>query len=119
MGIMNSELVKTGVDILTKFLEIVNKATSGIDGLGGSLVKVLSVLGIFKLGSKIFNKFRDPVVKLFADIIKEAGLAGEKSAKAYKDGIEKEKNKANIKKEDKTSVASEEEEIETSGDIEQ
>jgi hypothetical protein len=58
MGIMESDLVKTGVDILTKFLEIVNKATSGIEGLGGSLTKIVSILGIFKLGNQIFAKFR-------------------------------------------------------------
>ena len=92
MGIMNSDLVKFGVDVLTKFLEIVNKATSGLDGIGGSLVKIISVLGVFKLGSKIFNKFREPIIKLFADIVKEAGIAGEKSGQAYKENLEKVKN---------------------------
>jgi hypothetical protein len=28
MGVLNSDFVKFGVDVLTKFLEIVNKATS-------------------------------------------------------------------------------------------
>jgi hypothetical protein len=58
MGIMNSDLVKFGVDVLTKFLEVVNKATGALDGVGGSLMKIISVFGIFKLGSKIFEKFR-------------------------------------------------------------
>ena len=92
MGIMNSDLVKTGVDILTKFLEIINKATSAFGGLGGSLMKITTMLGIFKLGSKIFDKFRQPVIDLFADIVKRAGIAGSDSAKAYKDNLEKEKN---------------------------
>jgi TP901 family phage tail tape measure protein len=50
MGILNSDLVKIGVDILTKFLEIINKATSTFDGLGGSIMKVISVITLFKLG---------------------------------------------------------------------
>lgn len=96
MGIMESDLVKFGVDILTKFLEIVNKATDGIDGFGGSLTKIISILGIFKLGSKIFAKFKQPIIKLFADIVKEAGIAGTESAKKYKENVEKEKNKTNL-----------------------
>ena len=91
MGIMNSDLVKTGVDILTKFLEIINKATSGIGGLGGSLVKIVSVLNIFKLGSKIFSKFKDPMVKFFAEVVQEAGLAGEKSMQEFQNRAEKAK----------------------------
>jgi hypothetical protein len=83
MGIMNSDLVKTGVDILTKFLEIVNKATDGIAGFGGSISKLLSVFGIFKMGSKIFAKFKDPLVKFFADVVSEARSAGERSAEAF------------------------------------
>jgi hypothetical protein len=50
MGIMNSDLVKVGVDALTKFLEVVNKVTGALDGVGGSLIKIISVVGIFKLG---------------------------------------------------------------------
>jgi hypothetical protein len=58
MGILDSDAVKFGVDILNKLLEIVNKATSGFDGMWGSLNKIMSVLAIFKLGSKLFEKFR-------------------------------------------------------------
>lgn len=94
MGIMDSDLVKFGVDVLTKFLEIINKATSGIGGLGGSLIKILSILNIFKLGSKIFAKFKDPVVNLFAEIVKKAGIAGEEAAKEFKKGVEKEKDQS-------------------------
>jgi hypothetical protein len=50
MGIMESDLVKFGVDVLTKFLEIVNKATSAFDGLGGSVTKIIGIVGLFKLG---------------------------------------------------------------------
>jgi TP901 family phage tail tape measure protein len=51
MGIMNSDVFKFGVTALTKFLGIVNKITDGFGGLGGSLMKISSVIGIFKLGS--------------------------------------------------------------------
>ena len=99
MGIMNSDLVKTGVDILTKFLNIVNKATSALDGIGGSLMKIATVLGVFKLGSKIFDKFRQPVIDLFADIVKRAGIAGTDSAKAYTESVEREKNRTSSTRE--------------------
>jgi hypothetical protein len=89
MGIMNSDLLKVGVDILTKFLEVINKATEGFGGLSSSILKIGSVLAIFKIGKKLFDNFRAPVVRLFADIIKEAGVAGEKSMDAYHKGAEK------------------------------
>ena len=89
MGIMNSDLVKIGVDIATKFLEILNKATSGIDGLGGSVIKIMSILGIFKMGMKIFQKFRQPLVKFFADVVKEARKGGEAAGKAFDEGSRK------------------------------
>jgi hypothetical protein len=72
MGILNSSLVKAGVDILTKFLEVINKITQGLGdkGLGGGLTKVMSVLMIFKMGTKIFEKFKQPVIALFSEIVK-------------------------------------------------
>ena len=89
MGIMDSDLVKFGVDALSKFLEIVNKVTSGIEGFGGGLTKVMSVLTIFKMGTKIFEKIKQPLITFFADIVKQAGVAGEKSGQAYKEGVGK------------------------------
>jgi hypothetical protein len=50
MGILESDLVKFGVDMLTKFLEIINKATGAIDGLGGSITKILTIVALFKVG---------------------------------------------------------------------
>lgn len=50
MGILQSDLVKFGVDALTTFLEIINKATSALDGLGGTITKVLTTIALFKLG---------------------------------------------------------------------
>jgi hypothetical protein len=58
MGILESDLVKFGVDLLTKFLEVINKATSAFNGLGGSIMKIATILAIFKTGAKIFEKLR-------------------------------------------------------------
>ena len=94
MGIMNSEFVKAGIDILTKFLEIVNNATSSLTGLGGSISKILSILTIFKLGSKIFDKLKTPLYNFFAEIIKQAGFAGEQAGNAAQEGLAKSKKGA-------------------------
>lgn len=92
MGILESDLVKFGVDVLTKFLEIINSVTQGLDGFGSGLTKIFSILAIFKMGMKIFNKFKPAIMSLFGSIVKQAGLAGEESGKAYKQGLEKAKN---------------------------
>jgi hypothetical protein len=92
MGIMDSELVKTGVDILTKFLEIVNKATSGLNGIGGSLNKILSVIAVFKVGQKIFEKLKEPLIDFFSEIVRRAGETGEKAGKAAKEGLDRANN---------------------------
>ena len=89
MGIMNSDLVKIGIDVLTKFLEIINKSTSALDGVAGSFSKIVSVLGIFKLGQKLFEKFRQPMIQFFADVVKEAGKTGEQATQAMVDGAKK------------------------------
>jgi TP901 family phage tail tape measure protein len=94
MGIMNSDLVKTGVDILTKLLTIINKATGGLDGLGGSITKILGILTVFKIGKTIFEKMKQPLVSFFSDIVREAGLAGEKAGNAARDGLNKSKETA-------------------------
>jgi hypothetical protein len=61
MGIMNSDLVKFGVDVLTKFLEVINKVTNGINGFGGSISKIGGVLTVFKIGKSLFEKIKAPI----------------------------------------------------------
>ena len=94
MGIMDSDLVKFGVDILTKFLEIVNKATGTLKGFSGSIGKIASILVIFKMGQKIFEKLKQPLVNFFAEIIKQSRETGEKAGKAAQEGL------SNAKKEE-------------------
>ena len=101
MGIMNSDLVKTGVDILTKLLEIINKATNSFNGLASSITKILGIVAVFKLGKTIFNKLREPMVKFFADIVREAGMTGERAGNAAKAGLERSKQQQLDKKNDK------------------
>ena len=88
MGILESDLVKVGVDILTKFLQTVNKATSEIKGLGGSIVKILSVISLFKLGQKIFEKLKQPMFKFFNDLTDMAFNSGRSAGQAYQEGLE-------------------------------
>lgn len=92
MGIMNSDLVKTGIDILTKFLEVLNKMTDGIGdkGFGGGIMKLMTVFGVFKLGMTIFKKFETPLGNFFSKIVEMAGLkgfeAGEKFSEKAQEG---------------------------------
>lgn len=90
MGILESDLVKFGVDMLTKFLEIINKATSALDGVGNSITKIIGILAIFKLGQKIFDSLKQPIFNLFSDVANEAGnkgyLAGKNWAKEAERG---------------------------------
>lgn len=96
MGILDSDLVKFGVDMLTKFLEIINKITKGLGdgGFLGTLTKIMSVMSIFKMGMKVFEKFKSPMMVFFGEIVKQAGIAGEESGKAYASGVGKAKEAA-------------------------
>jgi TP901 family phage tail tape measure protein len=83
MSIMNSELVKFGVDMLTKFLQVINKATSGLEGIAGSLTKIISVIAVFKLASKLFKKVETPLFNLYNKIVKESYNYGSKATAEY------------------------------------
>jgi hypothetical protein len=97
MGIMNSDLVKFGVDILTKFLEIVNKATNGIEGLGGSFVKVIGVVAMFKMGKQIFEKFAPSLSKMFTGIAEMAYEGGYNAGRRFAEGVEAAKQEQEAK----------------------
>lgn len=116
MGILESDLVKFGVDVLTKFLEIVNKATGAFKGLGGSLVKIMSVLSVFKLGMKIFEKFKKPLMDVFEWAAKMAGLQGYEAGKNFaeqaKAGAEETVKKQETENADEEQVEQEETEEE-------
>ena len=83
MGILESDLVKAGVEILTKFLEVINKATSAFDGLGGSIAKIMTVLMVFKLGSKLFEKLKKPLMDVFDWAVSMASPKGYEAGKKF------------------------------------
>jgi hypothetical protein len=58
MGLANNEVLKFGVDMLTKFLETINKIIDGISGGNGLIKTVVSLMGVIgglKLGKSLFN----------------------------------------------------------------
>ena len=87
MGIMNDDLIKLGIDALTKFLQIVNKATDGLNSAGNSISKIASVVVIFKAGQKIFEKFKPLVQKFLFDIVEEFREAGYEAGRGYAEGV--------------------------------
>jgi hypothetical protein len=86
MGILESDLVKAGVDILTTFLRVINKVTSAFDGLGGSIMKIVTVIGMFNMAKKIFAKIKQPIISVFSDIVVEAYKKGGEAAEAMYKG---------------------------------
>ena len=97
MGITNSTLIKTGVDLLTDLLSILNKLIDGISGESG-LIKAIASIGIawggLKLGGNILKKlgFGDTLIgqsfsKLFPK--KDGEKAGETLAESIKKGFKR------------------------------
>lgn len=106
MGLANNEILKFGVDLLTGFLETVNKLTdalSGGNGLVKSVISLVTVIGALKGGnallSGLFGKENEQGTGLFGKFFnkkKEGGSSkssenqnrkqGEKDGKAYMSG---------------------------------
>ena len=100
MGIMDSDLVKAGVDILTKFLEVVNKITSSFDGFLGSITKIGGILAVFKIGSAMFEKLKQPLIGFFAEVVQASQQAGKDATQAFVD-----ESKKTAQQSQKTSVS--------------
>ena len=56
MGIANNSLIKAGVDLLTNFINAINKLTSSLPGAIGAVAKLGIAFGAFKIGKGLFNK---------------------------------------------------------------
>ena len=56
MDIVNSDLVKGGIDILTGLLDTINKITNAFGKVGSPLAKIGLILGGFRLGRGLFMK---------------------------------------------------------------
>jgi hypothetical protein len=59
MGLANNELIKFGVDLLTKLLETVNNLTDDLGGAVGGIAKLALALGGLKAGKNVFNAIFD------------------------------------------------------------
>lgn len=66
-GIANSDVIKTGIDLLTNLLEAINNLTNA-PGILGSVSKALLFLGVGKLGSSISKTLLN-----LGTILKESG----------------------------------------------
>ena len=86
-GILESDLVKFGVEVLTKFLEIINKATKTLKGFGGAIMKVITTIALFKLGQKIFDKIKKPFLNFLSSLTTPAYEKGIKIGEAYAKGF--------------------------------
>lgn len=56
LGIADSELIKLGIEILTKLLEIINDITGAFGDTGGMIAKIGIAFAAFKLGGPIVEK---------------------------------------------------------------
>lgn len=92
MGILQSDLVKFGVDVLTKLLEVINKATSAFGGFGSSISKIGAILTTFKIGKSLFEKIPQSFKQAMVDVVREAieggKKAGEGAVEAAREGAE-------------------------------
>lgn len=77
MGIIDSDLIKGGIDLLTKFLETINKVTDAL-GKAGPLARIGLIAGGFKMGRGLFNKSgAGSMVQAAGSILRsKAGLPG-------------------------------------------
>lgn len=96
--LLDSTLVKAGVDILTLLLETINKISSALDGLADGTGAIAS-LGIailaFKGGNSLLNKGLDSILSTFLGKVSvTAEVAGETAAFKFQKGAEKGNAKA-------------------------
>ena len=59
MGLANNELIKVGVDLLTKFLETINDLTDDLGDTVGSIAKLGITIAGLNIGKSIFNNIFD------------------------------------------------------------
>ena len=57
MGLADSDLIKGGVDLLSGLLDAINNLTNAFDGVGGSIAKVMVIVGALNLGKRLISTF--------------------------------------------------------------
>lgn len=75
MGFLDNEAIKFVIDMLTKLITVLDKASQGLGGFGDTLLKVGMVFAVFKTGEAIYNKFILGLVEKFRSAGAEAGRA--------------------------------------------
>jgi hypothetical protein len=73
MGLANSDLIKSAITALTKIVTILDKMTSGVDGLANSLSKISLIFVVVKTGKTLLQKFGETIKKFFMKLGREAG----------------------------------------------
>ena len=92
LGITNSELIKTGVDLLTTFLQTVNKLTTGFGGLSTTILRLGAGFGALKVGKPLLNA-------LIQSLNPKSNKAlGADFGKTFIDGMQQEFSGAGLKK---------------------
>lgn len=71
MGFLESDVIKGLVEALTRLITILDKASQGIEGFGGTISKLGMVFTVFKAGQILYEKFLLNLVSKF----KTAGMA--------------------------------------------
>lgn len=82
MGIMNSEVIKFGVDLLTQILTAINNITDALPGPIDGVAKLAIAIGGLKVGKKVFDS-------LFSSFGKSFFEKGEESGDGFVEGITK------------------------------
>lgn len=82
MGIINSEVIKFGVDLLTQILTAINNITGALPGPIDGFAKLAIAIGGLKVGKKVFDS-------LFSSFGKSFFEKGEESGDGFVEGITK------------------------------
>lgn len=89
-SLVNSEFVKTGVELLTKLLNIVNALTDAFGPLSGTIKIAATSLGLWKVNTSLLPKVTNSIKNILRDI-RGANTGVDASAIAKKAAIETEK----------------------------
>lgn len=82
MGIMNSEVIKFGVDLLTQIITAINNITDALPGPIDGFAKLAIAIGGLKVGKKVFDS-------LFSFFRKSFSEKGEENGNGFVEGITK------------------------------
>lgn len=72
MGILESDLIKGGIDILTELLEVINSITGALGKFGGPMAKIGLIAGGLKLGGSLLSGVTRGVKDLYSGQSPEA-----------------------------------------------